>query len=136
MNMARRTNQNAACVVEMCSPPCDLDATAKKIWEAVSPWMTSTGPIERWVLARYCIATSLWMKAVDDIAKHGAIYTVRHGQTGRLSAVREMPAAAQVRSLEAVLRSCEESLRPYIVSASGLSSPPPLISRSSRRSSS
>lgn len=134
--MSRPKAESPPCVVAMCEPPCALDETAAKIWEAVSPWMASTGPIERWVLARYCIATSLWMKAVDDIAKHGSIYTVRNGQTGRLAAVREMPAAAQVRSLEAVLRSCEESLRPYLVSASESSSPPPLISRSSRRSSS
>lgn len=113
-------------VVSMPPPPADLDDRALQVWLEFSPWLSSDGPIERRVLARYCIATSLWHRAVDDIAKHGMVYTVRSRDGNRLAAVREMPAAQHVRTLEAVLRSCEQTLRIYLLSS-------PLSSRSSSR---
>lgn len=90
--------KNAMVVVVMPTPPTELDDTAMQVWREFSPWLRSDGPIERRVLARYCIATSLWHRTVDDIAKHGMIYTVR-SKDSRLAAVREMPAAKQVRAL-------------------------------------
>lgn len=128
--MPRRANlspiapslDDAEFVVVMPRPPVDLDDRAIEVWREFAPWLRSDGPIERRVLARYCVATSLWHRAVDDISKHGMVYTVRSRDGNRLAAVREMPAAQHVRTLEAVLRACEQTLRDYIVESSPLSS--------------
>lgn len=121
-------DQDIEIVVDMPEPPADLDEVSLKMWMEFAPWMISDGPIERRVLMRYCIATSLWHKAVQELARNGSVYAVRSRDGSRISAVREMPHAAHVRSLEVVLRACEQSLRPYLASSSS-----PLRARSRSR---
>lgn len=56
--------------------PPELSPIARQEWDRIAPELTATGrltPLDRGLLAAYCVAYAVWLEAVEALQRYGTV---------------------------------------------------------------